>query len=360
MRLAAAWSAQASATGQGTGAYRVVHGRQSRRACVNAPFSCHVRRVNDAPLARGRRGWVGYCASRTTKGPAGARPTRSFLEMPKHKSGGDAAGTAVADTPGPKPSKAERAAAKAERAAAKAEAAQPRRRPPRPPRPRRSGSRRSPSSRSSWPPRRSSRPPSTPSSPPSGPTSPPPEGPRARGLAPRPPRPRSQPRAADDGARAQRRPPRRRPPSGRQPSGAGHARRPRDRLDDRPARRPANAQSAADSCACCQPEALASVAGPVILEACRPPEVIAAVDIGSNSAHLLVALVDDRTVTSLADESALLGLGGIVDRRGTPALRGADRARRRTRRLRHHRPALARQRVAAAGRGAVPAGRRCR
>jgi exopolyphosphatase / guanosine-5'-triphosphate,3'-diphosphate pyrophosphatase len=48
----------------------------------------------------------------------------------------------------------------------------------------------------------------------------------------------------------------------------------------------------------------------------RPPEVIAAVDIGSNSAHLLVALVDHRTVTSLADESALLGLGGIVDLEG--------------------------------------------
>jgi exopolyphosphatase/guanosine-5'-triphosphate,3'-diphosphate pyrophosphatase len=48
----------------------------------------------------------------------------------------------------------------------------------------------------------------------------------------------------------------------------------------------------------------------------RSPEVIAAVDIGSNSAHLLVALVDDRTVTPLADESALLGLGGIVDRDG--------------------------------------------
>jgi exopolyphosphatase/guanosine-5'-triphosphate,3'-diphosphate pyrophosphatase len=46
------------------------------------------------------------------------------------------------------------------------------------------------------------------------------------------------------------------------------------------------------------------------------PEVIAAVDIGSNSAHLLVALVDDRTVTPLADESALLGLGAIVDRDG--------------------------------------------
>jgi exopolyphosphatase/guanosine-5'-triphosphate,3'-diphosphate pyrophosphatase len=46
------------------------------------------------------------------------------------------------------------------------------------------------------------------------------------------------------------------------------------------------------------------------------PEVIAAVDIGSNSAHLLVALVDDRTVTPLADESALLGLGSIVDREG--------------------------------------------
>ena len=48
----------------------------------------------------------------------------------------------------------------------------------------------------------------------------------------------------------------------------------------------------------------------------RSPEVIAAVDIGSNSAHLLVALVDHRTVTPLADESALLGLGGIVDRDG--------------------------------------------
>jgi exopolyphosphatase/guanosine-5'-triphosphate,3'-diphosphate pyrophosphatase len=48
----------------------------------------------------------------------------------------------------------------------------------------------------------------------------------------------------------------------------------------------------------------------------RSPEVIAAVDIGSNSAHLLVALVDDRTVTPLADESALLGLGGIVDVEG--------------------------------------------
>jgi exopolyphosphatase/guanosine-5'-triphosphate,3'-diphosphate pyrophosphatase len=43
---------------------------------------------------------------------------------------------------------------------------------------------------------------------------------------------------------------------------------------------------------------------------------MAAVDIGSNSAHLLVALVDDRIVTPLADESALLGLGAIVDREG--------------------------------------------
>lgn len=46
------------------------------------------------------------------------------------------------------------------------------------------------------------------------------------------------------------------------------------------------------------------------------PEVIAAVDIGSNTAHLLVALVDDRTVTPLADESVLLGLGAVVDRDG--------------------------------------------
>jgi exopolyphosphatase/guanosine-5'-triphosphate,3'-diphosphate pyrophosphatase len=48
----------------------------------------------------------------------------------------------------------------------------------------------------------------------------------------------------------------------------------------------------------------------------QAPEVIAAVDIGSNTAHLLVALVGDRTVTPLADESAVLGLGGIVDRDG--------------------------------------------
>ncbi|MGZ3631564.1 MAG: Ppx/GppA phosphatase family protein [Candidatus Limnocylindrales bacterium] len=47
-----------------------------------------------------------------------------------------------------------------------------------------------------------------------------------------------------------------------------------------------------------------------------PPLVEAAIDIGSNTVHLLVGMVTDHAVTPLADESALLSLGDVVDAEG--------------------------------------------
>ncbi|MEO7118751.1 MAG: hypothetical protein ABIZ34_07250 [Candidatus Limnocylindrales bacterium] len=49
----------------------------------------------------------------------------------------------------------------------------------------------------------------------------------------------------------------------------------------------------------------------------RRPGVGAAIDIGSNSVHLLVAAVGTDLLEPLIDESALLGLGAIVDRDGS-------------------------------------------
>ena len=46
-------------------------------------------------------------------------------------------------------------------------------------------------------------------------------------------------------------------------------------------------------------------------------QVGAAVDVGSNSVHLLVALVGEDRAEPLADESLQLGLGAIVDREGS-------------------------------------------
>lgn len=46
------------------------------------------------------------------------------------------------------------------------------------------------------------------------------------------------------------------------------------------------------------------------------PHVAAAVDVGSNSVHLLVARLDGRGLEPLRDESVLLGLGDVVDRDG--------------------------------------------
>lgn len=46
------------------------------------------------------------------------------------------------------------------------------------------------------------------------------------------------------------------------------------------------------------------------------PHVGAAIDVGSNSVHLLVGVIGPAGVQPLADESALLGLGRIVDREG--------------------------------------------
>lgn len=46
------------------------------------------------------------------------------------------------------------------------------------------------------------------------------------------------------------------------------------------------------------------------------PLVGAAVDLGSNSVHLLVARIDGHELRPLADESAFLGLGATVDRLG--------------------------------------------
>ena len=68
------------------------------------------------------------------------------------------------------------------------------------------------------------------------------------------------------------------------------------------------------------------------------PSVGAAVDLGSNSVHLLVAAIDGHRLRPLADESVFLGLGAAVDGRahlGRPArdelttalARYADRAR---------------------------------
>jgi exopolyphosphatase/pppGpp-phosphohydrolase len=48
----------------------------------------------------------------------------------------------------------------------------------------------------------------------------------------------------------------------------------------------------------------------------RPPSIGAAVDIGSNSIHLLVARVGPDGLEPLADESVQLGLGDVVDREG--------------------------------------------
>ena len=48
----------------------------------------------------------------------------------------------------------------------------------------------------------------------------------------------------------------------------------------------------------------------------RRPRVLAAIDIGSYSVHLLVATVGRRQVAELVDESAFLGLGRTIDRDG--------------------------------------------
>jgi exopolyphosphatase/pppGpp-phosphohydrolase len=45
-------------------------------------------------------------------------------------------------------------------------------------------------------------------------------------------------------------------------------------------------------------------------------DIGAAVDVGSNSVHLLVAQIGDEGLLPLLDESVLLGLGAIVDREG--------------------------------------------
>ena len=46
-----------------------------------------------------------------------------------------------------------------------------------------------------------------------------------------------------------------------------------------------------------------------------PPAVVAAVDLGSNSVHLLVAAIADHRLRPLIDESSFLGLGAAVDER---------------------------------------------
>src|SRR6478672_10250789 len=47
-----------------------------------------------------------------------------------------------------------------------------------------------------------------------------------------------------------------------------------------------------------------------------PVTVAAAVDIGSNSIHLLIAAIDGSGVRPLIDESVQLGIGDVVDREG--------------------------------------------
>ena len=48
----------------------------------------------------------------------------------------------------------------------------------------------------------------------------------------------------------------------------------------------------------------------------RTPVIAAAIDVGSNSVHLLVAVVAGHELVPLVDESELLGLGSAVDRAG--------------------------------------------
>ena len=53
--------------------------------------------------------------------------------------------------------------------------------------------------------------------------------------------------------------------------------------------------------------------------------ICAAIDVGSNSVHLLVAAVDDDGLDVLADESVFLGLGAVVDRTGQIGSRACRR-----------------------------------
>jgi exopolyphosphatase/pppGpp-phosphohydrolase len=53
--------------------------------------------------------------------------------------------------------------------------------------------------------------------------------------------------------------------------------------------------------------------------------VCAAIDVGSNSVHLLVAAVDDDRLEVLADESVFLGLGALVDATGQIGSRACRR-----------------------------------
>lgn len=65
-----------------------------------------------------------------------------------------------------------------------------------------------------------------------------------------------------------------------------------------------------------QPASLRQLS-PLPQPAGRPAvRVAATVDIGSNSAHLLVARVEGRRLKTLADEAVFLGLGPAVDRDG--------------------------------------------
>jgi exopolyphosphatase/pppGpp-phosphohydrolase len=54
------------------------------------------------------------------------------------------------------------------------------------------------------------------------------------------------------------------------------------------------------------------------------PRIGAAVDVGSNSVHLLVARMTDDSLRPLRDESVLLGLGDVVDRTGEVSVDAAD------------------------------------
>ena len=72
--------------------------------------------------------------------------------------------------------------------------------------------------------------------------------------------------------------------------------------------------------------ALIGEPGAAQVEPVREPgaQVVAAVDVGANSVHLLVAVVTGRRVEPLVDESVFLGLGDRVDTTGTlgPSKRG--------------------------------------
>src|SRR6185295_8010311 len=152
-----------------------------------------------------------------------------------------------------------------------------------------------------------------------------PPGPRRRRQPPRPRRRRARPRPLPPGPRPRRptrRPRRRSRPRRRRPR-AGRARLPERRAPapgGRPDQAPAGpARQAADRPGSPQIDRAPRPVAPRTAPR-RPrgisPVIAASADAGSNSVHLFVAVVAGHRLEPLLDESAFLGLGGVVDERG--------------------------------------------